>query len=396
MKSYTFQVRILHVQNNRLSRLSNSTLRGLQQAEVVDLSHNRISSIQPEAFSGFHHIRDLDLSHNKLRTIKSGAFRGCLTLKKLTLASSGLMYIDNHALDDFIALQELDLSGNQLVMPNSFAKIKSLPQIKILKLSGNDLRNVTRAILKSSQQQADLSLNQLVHLQHLELENCQLRNISKPVLWRDNANLKVVKLGGNRLTELPDGLFAKQIFLEELHLDGNGFESVPNEAMKYLYHLKVLNMSSNRIRKLSENSFDYVNSLQVLDLSANNMRLISERAFHNVTKLLKLSIEYNQMSSFFTRTFLPLAELVEFKAKGNRVPFIPVAVQGLRQVSLLDFSNNHFTRIKEIPESRAVMKSVTDVTITRTNLTTVSSSVYNIKLLDIFPSHFLFISGVHK
>jgi Leucine-rich repeat (LRR) protein len=73
----------------------------------------------------------------------------------------------------------------------------------------------------------------------------------------------VVKLGGNELSSLPDGLFAKQIFLEELHLDRNKFVGVPNEAMKYLYHLSVLNMSGNLINRLSENSFDYVGSLLV-------------------------------------------------------------------------------------------------------------------------------------
>ena len=99
----------MDVRNNRLSRLSNLTLSGLQQAEVVDLSLNRITSVQPEAFSGFHHIRELDLSFNKLRTIKSGAFRGCLTLKTLKMRSAGVQFIEAHGLDDFVALVELDL-----------------------------------------------------------------------------------------------------------------------------------------------------------------------------------------------------------------------------------------------------------------------------------------------
>ena len=112
-----FQVRFLDVRNNRLSRLSNLTLSGLQQAEVVDLSLNRITSVQPEAFSGFHHIRELDLSFNKLRTIKSGAFRGCLTLKTLKMRSAGVQFIEAHGLDDFVALVELDLRyGKKPVM----------------------------------------------------------------------------------------------------------------------------------------------------------------------------------------------------------------------------------------------------------------------------------------
>ena len=146
-------MRFLDVKNNRLSRLTNATLRGLQQAEVVDLSHNRIASVQPEAFSGFHHIRELDLSFNKLRTIKSGAFRGCLTLKILKLHSMSLQYVEPHAFDDFVALVELDLSDNQRVMPNTFARlVKALPAIKVLKLSGNDLTNLTKTLERKPEQ----------------------------------------------------------------------------------------------------------------------------------------------------------------------------------------------------------------------------------------------------
>ena len=158
-----FQVRFLDVSNNRLSQLTNGTLRGLEQAEVVDLSRNRIGSVHAEAFSGFHHIREINLSYNKLRTIRNEAFRGCLTLKKLILKAAGIQHIELHALDDFVALVELDLSDNLLVMPNSFARlIKALPAIKVLKLSGNNLVNVTRILAKKPD--ASLSLAPLVDL----------------------------------------------------------------------------------------------------------------------------------------------------------------------------------------------------------------------------------------
>ena len=156
-------MRFLDVRHNRLSRLTNGTLRGLQQAEVVDLSHNRIASIQAEAFSNFHHIRELDLSFNKLRTIKNEAFRGCLTLKILKMQSSGVQYIEPHALDEFVALIELDLSDNILVMPNSFARlVKALPAVKVLKISGNNLLNVTRRLEKKPD--TSLSFAPLVNL----------------------------------------------------------------------------------------------------------------------------------------------------------------------------------------------------------------------------------------
>jgi hypothetical protein len=65
------------------------------------------------------------------------------------------------------------------------------------------------------------------------------------------------------LGSIPKGLFAKEIFLEDLHLDCNKFVGVPNDDMKYLYHLSVLNMSGNLMDRLSENSFDYMSSNQV-------------------------------------------------------------------------------------------------------------------------------------
>lgn len=388
-----------------MTRLTNLTIRGLEQAEVIDLSNNRIASILPEAFFGFHHIRELDLSFNRLRTIKPGGFRGCLTLRTLKLRGLGLQHIAENALDDFKSLIELDLTDNQLTMPNTLAKlIKALPAIQSLQLSGNDLRNIT----------SSYSLGPMQHLQRLEFERCQLTNVSTS-LWVDNTKLKIVKLGinfnffhmiivtsfkytilmrmsllicsgGNNLTKLPVGLFAKQIFLEELHLDQNQFKLVPNEAMKYLYHLTLLNMSGNVLTKLTENSFDYIGSLQKLDLSANRMRSIAERAFHNVTRLRELILDDNLLSTFYMRTFRQLPELVELNVRGNLLSFIPVAVQGLRQVTSIDLSlNRRMLKLKEIPESRAVMKTVTQLRITMTNFTTITPTDFELvpALLDL-------------
>ena len=117
-----------------------------------------------------------------------------------------------------------------------------------------------------------------------------------------------------------------------------------------------------------------------LDVSLNDMETIAERAFHNVTKLQTLELGRNRLDNFPTRTFVPLMDLRTFSAAHNRLPYIPVAVQGLRKVERLDLAGNLFDRLKEKPMSRAVMRSVDEVRITRTNLSTISPNDF-----DLFP-----------
>ena len=71
-----------------------------------------------------------------------------------------------------------------------------------------------------------------------------------------------------------------------------------------------------------------------LDASLNGMESISERAFHNITRLETLELGGNRFGNFPTRTFVPLVELRSFSAPRNRLPYIPVAVQGLKKVDI--------------------------------------------------------------
>jgi Leucine-rich repeat (LRR) protein len=220
----------------------------------------------------------------------------------------------------------------------------------------------------------------LPHLESLEIESCNLGNISTELLV-DNPKLTMIKLGSNNFTVLGRGIFAKQVFLRELHLDGNMFNAAPSDALQYLFNLISLNLSSNYIMELTESSLDHVGSLQVLDLSNNAMDSVSERAFHNVTKLTSLNLQTNSIKNFPTRTLLPLVDLEHLSVNDNQLPHIPIGVQGLRKVKILNLSQNPMDRLKEIPESRAVMLTVELVVLTYTNLTTIGPND-----LDLFPN----------
>ena len=196
--------------------------------------------------------------------LQDGAFRGCLTLNTLLLNFAGVQTIEPTALSDFKSLEHLDMRNNEIAIPDSIHKLRVLSNLRSLLLSGNDLSNLTRSwdsLGNESSSGSLASLDALEELRELELENCGMVNFSVAFIAA-NAKLKRIKLGGNRFSALPPGLFKNQVFLEELHLDRNNFSVMPAGSLQYLFNLVTLNMSGNCLGHLGENFFDNVGGLR--------------------------------------------------------------------------------------------------------------------------------------
>ena len=195
--------------------------------------------------------------------LRDGAFRGCLTLNTLLLNYAGVRTIEPTALVDFKALEHLDLRNNELAVPDSIHKLRILTNLRTLLLSGNDLSNLTDSWGGGGPNNGSglANLDAMEELGELELENCGMESFSDAFIAA-NAKLKKIKLGGNRFTALPRGLFKNQVFLRELHLDRNNFSAMPAGSLQYLYNLVILNISGNCLGHLGENFFDDVGGLR--------------------------------------------------------------------------------------------------------------------------------------
>ena len=195
--------------------------------------------------------------------LRDGAFRGCLTLNTLLLNFAGVRTIEPDALSDFRSLEHLDIRNNELAIPDSIHKLRILTNLRTLLLSGNDISNLTKnwSSLSGNKSSLAASLDTMEELSELELENCCMVNFSVAFIAA-NAKLKKIRLGGNKFTALPPGLFKNQVFLEELHLDANNFSAMPAESLQYLFNLVSLNMSGNCLGHLGENFFDNVRGLR--------------------------------------------------------------------------------------------------------------------------------------
>ncbi|TWW72362.1 Leucine-rich repeat and fibronectin type-III domain-containing protein 5 [Takifugu flavidus] len=80
----------------------------------LTLSRNTISFITPYAFADLENLRALHLNSNRLTRIGNDTFIGMSKLHHLILNNNQLMMIHQGAFNDLLALEELDLSYNNL------------------------------------------------------------------------------------------------------------------------------------------------------------------------------------------------------------------------------------------------------------------------------------------
>ena len=123
------------------------------------------------------------------------------------------------------------------------------------------------------------------------------------------ASLKLLYLGGNQLSELPDGVFDNLTELEELYLEVNELSELPDGVFDNLIRLERLGLSHNELSELPDGVFDNVTELWSLDLKYNQLSALPEGIFGNLTGLRELHLFSNKLSELPDDTFLGLTNL---------------------------------------------------------------------------------------
>ena len=148
--------------------------------------------------------------------------------------------------------------------------------------------------------------------------------------------------------------------------------------MKYLFNLRSLDLSGNLLTQLDDSSFDDVTGLTRLDISNNLISILSNRVFHNVTRLESLNLAANHLVDFPTSTFIPLDKLEDINVASNQLQFIPIALQGLRQVRRMNISHNDITRLRMVADSGGSMASIRELVLSGTTMTEVDGNDLNL------------------
>ncbi|BFZ13422.1 hypothetical protein BsWGS_16461 [Bradybaena similaris] len=314
----------LHLTDTSIHIWDTATLKQIAST-LMDLKLYNVSlSAWPSWISDFHLLRTLDLSYNSINHIPDDAFVSIKdSLIQLDLQNTGLTHVPQ-ALSSLSSLKTLDLSFNRFKDASTIDRINAFP-------FAHELYN-------------------------LFLDSTGLTRIAN---FSNLTGLGVISLSGNRISDIPVGLFPASVIT--LYLTHNGLSSVP-KAVASMPSLISLLLSSNRITHIEPDSFPA--SLTYLDLSFNNLTIVTNTISDIPDGLFPTSL-----------TVLYLSH--------NCLSSVPKAVASIQSLEDLRLSSNRITHI----EPNSFPSSLSNLDLRFNNLTVITNTtfrhLYNLNTLNL-------------
>lgn len=297
----------LSLKHNDLSGTIPSSLKELTLLDYLDLKYNRMIGSIPHFLGDLQRLQVLGLSKNQFSGSLPGSF-GTLRLKTLGLDDNMLtgdlapismmnsleyVYVednefsgklDHGMLVDLKGLKEADLSGNQLEGASIPTHIFTLPLLKALDLSDNDITGSLPDTMPENNVLEYLSLRRnavssaipntisnLRALTHLDLESNAFTG-ELPKSLGDLKDLSYLFLGINPLTggSIPDELKSltalRELSMEDIQLVGNIPEWIGDTT-----GLRLLDLRHNELTGSIQVDFSKLKHLEYLMLSDNKL-----------------------------------------------------------------------------------------------------------------------------
>ncbi|BBH54450.1 leucine-rich repeat domain-containing protein [Fluviispira sanaruensis] len=324
---------ILDLNGNRIKTIEGNSFERLKNLKKLDLQNNYISAISENTFAGLVNLQELDLSNNKpldkddnLIQMELNGEPKLPKLEKLTIEGSNVGKIDKVFFQSMPLLTSLKLKENALtdIPENVFAnnhelKEVDLSQNKIQNISSLGNTNIANLNLSDNKIESlnDSFFNSIQNIEVLNLSQNSIHSINKSHL---SPELKIVNLGNNKLTSIPNALsnnledltisinkieqlngneLAQYFNLKSLNLFDNQIKEIPSEAFKTQSTLIKLNLAKNKFTEVPTTSFQYLASLETLDLSNNSLQSINQNSFDGLKSLKYLFINHNEVPLAF-------------------------------------------------------------------------------------------------
>ena len=228
---------LLNLSNNFLMGLGEDDFVGLDGLQYLYLKLNMISTIHPQTFQPLKNLIKLDIDFNHFRVIEHGVFSNLPSLADLSLSLNFLLSLVNDTFQT-PSLTVLTMNGNvqMTIPPNMF--MHCAKSIKSISMHSNNLRKIDAFLFQN-----------LTALEKLDLSNNEISYIPGPFL-QESRDLKALILQGNKLQyyNIPHGFFQNFPQLKLLSLGGNPISEVPD--VQGLKQLKYLDLMSTSIKQV--------------------------------------------------------------------------------------------------------------------------------------------------
>ncbi|XP_055333079.1 carboxypeptidase N subunit 2-like [Paramacrobiotus metropolitanus] len=298
-------------------------LEGIPIEEITELAILRskdLRGMRPDFFKGYKKLERLSLAANPNSNLVMpvGLFDTIgSTLEALDLSTSNQteQILPPELLAPLGKLKHLDLSNNQIAQlrPSMFENLKSL---QVLDLSDNQVAGLPAYVI------ADL-----LDLKMLDLSNNRLQELPLDLFDDTQDNLKIMDIGGNRISSLTSTHFTMMPNLTVLDTRKNPINALSNDLFSGTPNLARICFDGIQAAVIPPHIFDSI-PLESLDLSdLRNVRALPESLLSRAGKTLKeLHLDDNP-------------KLLEIPGKFFR---------GLSALEILDISN---TGIELLPNS---------------------------------------------
>ncbi len=252
--------------SGRLLHLKPGIFRNLTKLIDLDLQKNLLEIIPDADICGAYNIISLNMNKNKLHALHMGTcFKNLTKLKEICFGNNPVKYISVH---DFTSLKTL--------------------QIRILDLSGCQLRNLKQGVLEGFSQLKQIYLQDNL-ITYFEF---QFSNIS-PLL-------NTPQLDGIKLNTISGRLFANLTNLRTLNLASTGLKKMelPYQFQE-LTRLSSMTLSANHLNILSNDSFNNLKSTMVsyLVLFGCSLSQITAGALEPFPNLTVLNLGHNKLTA---------------------------------------------------------------------------------------------------
>ncbi|XP_015715679.1 transforming growth factor beta activator LRRC32-like [Coturnix japonica] len=279
-----------------------------QGVKHLDLSHNLLQNLSESHLPALGQLEHLDLCSNLLETISGPVLARLPRLHTLLLGSNRLHqnYRDNAmAFSALRGTEMLDLSANGLENHMVGGFLSGLTALRALHLSGNRLSQLPAGIFQGSPQ-----------LSELDLSNNYIMDIEEGV-FEALRELAVLSLALNSLHCLSSFSLRQ---LQVLNLSHNALEIFGWEEGQGPYLLQVLDLSHNRLLFFPQ--LPAAHHLVHLNLSHNAITSLDPSSHHPAQFVLR----YEEMASFNTSlgTAASLTRLAKLDLSYNCLQLLPL------------------------------------------------------------------------